>query len=375
MMTRYVGWCMWLWVSCLGWAVNAKTTEFVVFPSVHELKNEASTAYQQYPVLTVRGAVNREAIAPLFQAYQEKYPNVVIHYAESNTRHLYEQFLAQPESRPDIMLSPAMDLQFKLANDGYALAYDSPELANVPSDSYWRSELFGFTYEPIVTAINSDILAGEILPQSREQLLNLIRSKNHLLDDKIGLFDIQQSGLGYLAWAYDGQQSRSYGRLLEAFGTHQARLYTDTSSMLNALLKGQIFIAYNLVGAYSYRWSEQYDWIRTIMPTDYTSIIMRTAFIPRDAQQPVLAKRFIDFLLSPTGQHILANQSGITPISLNAVGPYSREALRKLPHGIFRPIPLGLELLIQTDDAKKHIIYHEWDSAMLSAEPSLSVTP
>lgn len=326
MMTRYVGWCMWLWVSCLGWAVNAKTTEFVVFPSVHELKNEASTAYQQYPVLTVRGAVNREAIAPLFQAYQEKYPNVVIHYAESNTRHLYEQFLAQPESRPDIMLSPAMDLQFKLANDGYALAYDSPELANVPSDSYWRSELFGFTYEPIVTAINSDILAGEILPQSREQLLNLIRSKNHLLDDKIGLFDIQQSGLGYLAWAYDGQQSRSYGRLLEAFGTHQARLYTDTSSMLNALLKGQIFIAYNLVGAYSYRWSEQYDWIRTIMPTDYTSIIMRTAFIPRDAQQPVLAKRFIDFLLSPTGQHILANQSGITPISLNAVGPYSREA-------------------------------------------------
>ncbi|NLQ17999.1 ABC transporter substrate-binding protein [Marinomonas sp. M1K-6] len=361
------------YVFCLGlmlflsvaYANGAAQNASVVFPSVNELKgNQAST---KSDVLLVHGALNRDSIAPLFQAYQEKYPQVTVAYFESNTRQLYEQFLSQPSSRPDIMISPAMDLQFKLANDGYALAYDSPELVNIPRDAHWRNELFGFTYEPIVTAINSDILVGEALPQSREQLLNLIRSKNHLLDDKIGLFDIQQSGLGYLAWAYDGQQARSYGRLLEAFGTHQARLYTDTSAMLNALLKGQIFIAYNLVGAYSYQWSQQYPWIKTIMPTDYTSVIMRTAFIARDTQQPKLAQRFIDLLLSPQGQQLLANQSGITPISPKAVGPYSRDELNKLPHGIFRPIPLGLELLIQTDEAQKQIIFTEWDNAMLSS--------
>jgi ABC-type Fe3+ transport system substrate-binding protein len=315
-------------------------------------------------VLSIQGAMNQDVIAPLLVEFQRRYPNVIVQYAEFNTRDLYERFLSQPEARPDVMMSPAMDLQFKLANDGYALAYHSPELENVPSDSHWRDELFGFTYEPIVTAINTDILVTEALPLSREQLLNLIRRKNHLLDEKIGLFDIKKSGIGYLAWAYDGQQSRSYGRLLEAFGYHQAPLYTDTSSMLNALLKGQIFIAYNLIGAYSYRWSEHYPWIKTLMPTDYTSIIMRTAFITRETSQPRLAKRFIDLLLSPQGQHILANDSGLTPISLNAVGPYSRSELNKLPHGIFRPIPLGLELLIQTDDAKKQLIYNEWDNAM-----------
>jgi iron(III) transport system substrate-binding protein len=358
MSTKVVlGLVLWL-VSRMVLALDTPQSTQSVFPSVN------SHTKSQGAVLSVYGAINHQAITPLFKAYQDRYPEVTIHYAEANTRYLYEQFLSRPNSRPDVMLSPAMDLQFKLANDGYALAYDSPELSNVPKDSHWRNELFGFTYEPIVTAINTDILAGEALPQSREQLLNLIRSKNHLLDDKIGLFDIQQSGLGYLAWAYDGQQSRSYGRLLEAFGTHQARLYTDTSAMLTALLKGQIFIAYNLVGAYAYQWSQQYPWIKTIMPTDYTSIIMRTAFIPRDARQPTLAKRFIDLLLSPEGQHILANQSAITPISTKAIGPYSREELSKLPHGIFRPIPLGLELLIQTDDAKKQLIYQEWDNAM-----------
>lgn len=348
-------------LSQMVFADSGQQSSYVAFPSLDKKLN------QQEAVLIVHGAINHQAISPLFRAYQERYPNVAIHYTESNTRHLYEQFISQPNTRPDVMLSPAMDLQFKLANDGYALAYDSPELVNVPKDSHWRNELFGFTYEPIVTAINADILAGAALPQSREQLLNLIRSKNHLLDDKIGLFDIQQSGFGYLAWAYDGQQSRSYGRLLEAFGTHQARLYTETSLMLNALLKGQIFVAYNLVGAYSYQWSQTYSWIKTIMPTDYTTIIMRTAFIPRDAKQATLAKRFIDLLLSPEGQHILANQSGVTPISTKVKGPYSRDELSKLPHGIFRPIPLGLELLLQTDDAKKRLIYHEWDSAMLYA--------
>uniref|UniRef100_A6W2X8 ABC-type Fe3+ transport system, periplasmic component n=1 Tax=Marinomonas sp. (strain MWYL1) TaxID=400668 RepID=A6W2X8_MARMS len=356
-------------VSRMVFADAAQQITYITFPSLNK-----PPKYQE-DVLAIYGAINHQAISPLFKAYQEKYPHVAIHYTESNTRHLYEQFISQPNMRPDVMLSPAMDLQFKLANDGYALAYDSPELSNVPKDSHWRNELFGFTYEPIVTALNSDILVGEALPLSREQLLNLIRSKNHLLDDKIGLFDIQQSGLGYLAWAYDGQQSRSYGRLLEAFGTHQARLYTDTSSMLNALLKGQIFIAYNLVGAYSYQWSKKYAWIKTIMPTDYTTIIMRTAFIPRDAQQPTLAKRFIDLLLSPEGQHILANQSGITPISTKVKGPYSRDELSKLPHGIFRPIPLGLELLIQTDDAKKQLIYHEWDNAMFIISNDSSSIP
>ncbi len=330
----------------------------VTYPSVVRLANH------QEEMLTIHGVIHHEVIEPLFKAYQEKYPNVAIYYSESNTRQLYEQFLSEPTTRPDVMLSPAMDLQFKLVNDGYALAYHSPELAQFPKHTYWRNELFGFTYEPIVTAINTDILVEEDLPLSREQLLNLIRSKDHLLDDKIGLFDIRRSGLGYLAWAYDGQQSRSYGRLLEVFGTHQAQLYTDTSLMLNALLKGKIFIAYNLVGAYSYQWSQKYPWIKTIMPTDYTSIIMRTAFIPRDAQQPILAKRFIDFILSAEGQHILANQSGITPLSTKVSGLNSREALSKLPHGIFRPIPLGLELLIQTDDAKQRLIYSEWNDAI-----------
>ena len=359
---------LWL-VNSLVFADGTPQSSHVIFPSAN------SHTKPQGAVLSVYGALNRQAITPLFKAYQNKYPDVSIHYTEANTRYLYEQFLSQPTSRPDVMLSPAMDLQFKLANDGYALAYESPSLEGLPQDSHWRHELFSFTYEPIVTAINTDILAAETMPQSREQLLNLIRNKNHLLDDKIGLFDIQRSGLGYLAWAYDGQQSRSYGRLLEAFGTHQARLYTDTSAMLNALLKGQIFIAYNLVGAYSYQWSQQYPWIKTLMPTDYTTIIRRTAFISRDAQQPILAKRFVDLLLSPEGQHILANQSGITPISTRVNGPYSRDELSKLPHGIFRPIPLGLELLIQTDDAKQQLIYREWDNAMLSAPNSVPSMP
>ena len=339
----------------------------------------ASTACSQteytYPslenqrvLLTIHGAVDHTVIAPLFTAFIKQHPDTQVQYTELNTKALYQTFLESPQKRPDIMMSPAMDLQFKLVNDGFALRYDSPQHQALSNDTQWRQELFGFTYEPIVMVINTDILAGATLPTSREQLLNLIRDKDHLLDGKIGLFDIEKVGLGYLAWSYDSQQSRTYGRLLEAFGNHKAQLYTDTHAMLEALLKGNIFIAYNLVGPYAFQWTKKYPWIVTLMPTDYTSIIMRTAFINKQTKHPKIAKSFMDFLLSHQGQSILAS-SGLTPIDPHINGKNSRQALQKLPHGIFRPIPLGLELLIQTDTAKKQLIYNEWDDALGKPTP------
>ncbi|SBS30396.1 hypothetical protein MSP8887_01288 [Marinomonas spartinae] len=321
---------------------------------------------KQTVLLTVHGALDHALIAPLFRAFITQHPHTQIQYTQLNTNALYQTFLDAPQERPDIMMSPAMDLQFKLVNDGFALRNDSPPPQSLPMDSQWRQELFGFTYEPIVMVINTDILTGSPLPTSREQLLTLIRDKDHLLDGKIGLFDIKKIGLGYLAWSYDSQQSRTYGRLLEAFGNHKAQLYTDTHTMLEALLKGDLFIAYNLVGSYAFQWSKKYPWIVTLMPTDYTSIIMRTAFINRQTTHPKTAKFFIDFLLSHQGQSLL-EASGITPLDRHITGQNSRQALQKLPHGIFRPIPLGLELLIQTDSAKKQLIYDEWDEALGSS--------
>ncbi|MBJ7549661.1 ABC transporter substrate-binding protein [Marinomonas ostreistagni] len=316
--------------------------------------------------LNIWGAANFDAIEPLLKAYQAQSPDTTIVYVEHSSLELFNRVLSiQPtDKKPDVIMSPAMDLQFKLVNDGYAMPYRSEVTDALPQWAKWRDEAFGFTFEPIVMVINQDILGNLAMPESREALLSLIRERSPLVQGKVGLSDIETVGLGYLTWFHDSQQSRTYGRLLEAFGSHHAQLYPNSSAMLQALLRGDIFIAYNVLGSYAFEWSQNYPWIRTVMPTDYTSVVMRTAFIYHEASNMPQAEFFLDYLLSDDGQNILATASSLIPLSESVTGTSSLSEIRRRPHGIFRPIPFGLPLLVQTDQAKRSLLLEEWRHAM-----------
>ncbi|MFC6674214.1 ABC transporter substrate-binding protein [Marinobacterium aestuariivivens] len=311
--------------------------------------------------IIIHGAVDESAIRPLLEAFGHHRPRIAVRYREFNSLALYRHFLEQPDDRPDLMLSPAMHLQLKLVNDGYALRYRSAQTDRLSKRAKWRDELFGYALDPIVIAINTDLLAGDPLPQSRDQLLELIRRKDHLLDEKIGLSDIESTGLGYLAWSYDSQLSRTYERLLEAFGIHHSRLYPNTASMLRALTKGEIFIAYNALGSYTRAWSQRHPWIVPVLPMDYTTVVVRTAFIPKSTRNPAAAQAFLDFLLSEAGQQALAERSSLIPIGTGLDG---EDTILQSAHSLLKPIPLGLELLLQTDAAKRQLLFDEWRSAM-----------
>jgi ABC-type Fe3+ transport system substrate-binding protein len=51
-----------------------------------------------------------------------------------------------------------------------------------------------------------------------------------------------------------------------------------------------------------------------VQPEDYTLVMLRTAMIPRNAAHTAEARRFLDYLLSPRGQQILAKHARQMPI-------------------------------------------------------------
>lgn len=318
--------------------------------------------------LQIYGAADYSAIKPLLMQFQQRNPRIEIHYTEFNTRVLYHRFLEEQPHSPDLVLSSAMDLQIKLVNDGYAQPHQSTETEALPNWARWRNEIFGFTYEPAVIAINSGFLSDERLPRSRSELLSLIRQRGDQVRGRIGTFDIERVGVGYLTWAHDRQQSGSYGRMLESFGTHQARRFPSSASMLKALADGDIVIAYNLLGSYAHAWAKKYPVISVVMPEDYTALVMRSAFIPKRAENVQNARRFIDHLLSLEGQQLLADQSSLFPIREDVTGSQTAHNLRRSTQSRFQPIPLGLSLMVHTDKAKRRLILDEWDAAMRSAE-------
>lgn len=315
-------------------------------------------------LIKVYGAANPTEILPVFEAFDQLYPGVSVEYTEFSTVELYRYFLEHPTQRPDLLLSPAMDLQIKLVNDGHALAYKSPHTASLPSWAQWRNEIFGFTYEPIVIVLNKAILDVDTPPLSRTQLVNFIRKKSSEIRGKIGLSNIEKVGLGYLTWSHDSQVSRTYGRLLEVFGAHQARFYPHSTAMLQAIAKGEINIAYNVLGSYAQKWADLYPAISVIMPSDYTTVIMRSAFIPKSAKNVQGGKLLLDFLLSKQGQQVLAEQSSLNPINNEVTSDDSIKGMRKSTSSPLRPILFGLELLLQTDNAKRQLLFDEWKSAM-----------
>ncbi|WP_084784162.1 ABC transporter substrate-binding protein [Marinobacterium aestuarii] len=314
-------------------------------------------------VLQVYGGADFVAIAPLLEAYQAQYPSVRLQYSEFGTRELYNRFLADLPKTPDLVMSSAMDLQFKLVNDGYAQAYSSAQTQALPDWARWRNEIFGITYEPAVMVINSGFLDNETLPSSRAELIDLIRRKGDQVRGRIGTFDIEKVGIGYLVWSHDNLRTASNGRLLESFSLHDARLFSSSAAMLQQLAQGNIVIAYNVLGSYAHAWARQYPVLSVIKPSDYTTVIMRSAFIPAAAANTTDAKRFLDFMLSLQGQQVLADQSSLYPIRDEVSGETSAQGLRLSNNSPLRPIPLGVSLLVQTDAMKRSLILEEWRRA------------
>jgi iron(III) transport system substrate-binding protein len=314
--------------------------------------------------LIIYGTLSNYTISPILKSYQQKKPQTSIYYYEFSTDELYQFFLDNPEKRPDIMVSSAMDLQFKLVNDGFATKHRSTTTDAMPEWSRWRNEMFGFTFEPIVIAINTDILTGDPLPETRDQLINFINRKDFLLEGKVGLSDIEKNGLGFLTWSQDSQQSRTYGRLLETFGRNHAKLFSSSNTMLQALTKGDIFIAYNVLSSQAEIWAAQHPWIVTVLPNDYTTVVIRTAFISNTTDNLIEARTFLDFLLSSDGQNTIADQTSLLPILVNNKNGNGVDELRKKTSSLLRPISISLELLLQTDDAKRKILFEEWRQIM-----------
>ncbi|MGB0662495.1 MAG: ABC transporter substrate-binding protein [Pontibacterium sp.] len=313
--------------------------------------------------LRIYGAANFDAIEPVFKRFVETHRHRSILYTEYGTKGLYEH-LSIDQDWPDVVMSPAMNYQVKLVNDGYASPNSNIETSLLPDWAHWRDEVFGFTYEPIAIAINRKIVGEGAKPSNRDEVLQLIRQAPDKFYGKVGLLDMKTVGLGYLTWAHDSEQSRLYGRLLEVYGASSARVYPNSSAMLKALSEGDIYIAHNVLGSYALAWADQHSQLDVIFPSEYTSVISRSAFVPKKAERIREGHEFVEFLLSPLGQKVLADASSLIPLLLSETTGDQVSLLRLSRTSPFQPISLNLPLILLTDYAKQMLLFKEWNNAL-----------
>lgn len=318
-------------------------------------------ASQQRDFLTIYSTTDIAAFEPVIRDFQTVRPDITINYVDIEAAPLYQRFLREAgEGRPqaDLLLSSSMDLQIKLVNDGYAEPHVSENAMTLPAWARWRNEAFGFTFEPAVMVFNVEQMGETPLPQSRGELLSMLKRSTDKWRGRIGTYDIATSSVGYLLASQDARQGSEFGALIEAFGDVEVRVEERTGDLLDLLEDGTLAAGYNLLGSYARARVEAGAPLRIVYPQDYTLAVSRTAVLPANAPHPEAAHAFLEYLLSARGQQVLTTESHLTGIRTSEADGLG--ALNGARVGPLRPVALGPGLLVYLDQQKQARLLSSW---------------
>jgi iron(III) transport system substrate-binding protein len=154
-----------------------------------------------------------------------------------------------------------------------------------------------------------------------------------------------------------------FWKLAQAFGRTGTVALASTSAMLDRIASGEALLGYNLLGSYALRRAETDPAIGVVLPRDYTLVLSRVAFIARTARHPSAARLWLDYLLSPHGQHLLALNPGFFAVR-DDVRDTAAAQLREELGGAFRPIAIGPALMTYLDQAKRREFLRQWHETL-----------
>lgn len=300
-------------------------------------------------VLRVLSSTDTALFEPLLRSFVAVHADTAIDYFVASTSELDQIFRQTPEAY-DVVISSAMDLQFKLANDGFARPLeDFP----YPGWAQWRRSLFAFTSEPAAIVINRGAFAGLDIPHTRQELIRVLRDHPTLFQGRVGTYDVRQSGVGYLFATQDARTSETYWRLMEVMGGLQTQLYCCSGEMIEDVARGQIAVAYNVLASYAVARADLTDKIEVIVPSDFQTIMMRTALVSAQTQRPAQAQTFVAHLLRQK-----AAAGGGSATSLPGLD-LTRDAAGQ------STIPLEPALLTYLDTLKSAGFFKDWTDAII----------
>lgn len=257
-----------------------------------------------------------------------------------------------------------MDLQIKLANDGRAMAYASPEVAHMPKWAVWRNEAYGTTYEPISFVYNKRLLAAEDVPHSHDELMQALLTKTDKFKGKVTTYDIEKSGVGFMLIAQDAQANPKFWDFVKALGKAGPRFQSSTGTMMERISSGENLIGFNLFMSYAVLRAKKDPSIGIVNPKDYTLVMSRVMFASKTAKDPNAARLWLDYILSKRGQDIIAGRADLGSIRADVSGEMTAAALSKTLGTALKPIPVGPELLSALDQTKRLDFIKQWQAAL-----------
>jgi iron(III) transport system substrate-binding protein len=296
--------------------------------------------------LRVLSSTDTSFFEPIIKQFRAAYPDVGVEYLVTSTSEIDQIFRASPE-KYDVVISSAMDLQLKLANDGLAAKIENLE---TPDWAKWRESLFAFTIEPAAIVINKAAFEAHEIPKTRQDLIQSLRARPEFFQDKLGTYDVRESGLGYLFATQDARASETYWRLMEVMGGLGTKLYCCSGAMIDDLESGKIAVAYNVLSSYAKARIGPDASIEIILPADFPTTMMRTAIVSNSTANLKSAENFVRHLVDIQSTNQTDAVTSLPSLSLTTSG---------------QTIPLEPALMTYLDRLKRKTFIMEWERAIV----------
>jgi iron(III) transport system substrate-binding protein len=302
----------------------------------------------------------------LIEDFKQAYPGIAVEYNDMNSTEVYNRFIAERAAggSADVLWSSSMDLQIKLANDGGALEYASPEAQALPAWSVWKNQAYGTTYEPIAIVYNKRLLSGDEIPQSHADLMRVFQQKADKLKGKVTTYDIEKSGVGFMLITQDSKYMPNFWEFVKVLGTVQPRVQSSAGTMMERISSGENLLGFNIFNSYAVLRAKKDPSIGIVLPKDYTLVMSRVMFISKGAKQPNAAKLWLDYILSKRGQTIMANQAELGSTRTDVQGDMTAGGYQKQLGATLKPIPVSTDLLGYLDQTKRLEFIKQWTAAM-----------
>lgn len=348
----------------------AREEEVMPFPPKGQVPPGYAPAYEA----TIRAAENEASLVIyattdtavakyLIDDFRTLYPKIEVEYEDLNSTELHHRFIAETQldrRSADVVWSSAMDQQTGLVDRGYALAYDSPELAGLPDWAKWKNQAFGTTFEPVAIAYNKNLLAAAEVPHTRADLVRLLEAQPDRFKGKVATYNIEKSGLGFLLASQDVEVSPGFWDVARALGKAGARFELTTDAMLRRVASGQALVAYNVLGSYALAQAAQNPSVGYVFPRDYTLVVSRLMVISKKASHPNAARLWVDYVLSKRGQTVIANKARLYAVRSDVEGDTTAANLKSVLGGSMKPVSIGAGLLRYSNNQAYRDFVLQW---------------
>lgn len=348
-----------LLVIALFLSAFAAKAEPVFFP--------APSGVQDAPVLTIYSSLDEPLARPMIEGFQLENRDVAVAYEDMLTVEIYDRIVRETDEgkkTADFAFSSAMDLQVKLSNDGYARESLLPMSGAWPAWANWRNTAYALTFEPAVFVYHKPSFKDRPPPATRAEFVDFLKAEGKEAFGRIGTYDIERSGVGFLFMARDQEQFSDIWTVIAAMGEAGVKLYSTSQAILERVSDGRFLLGYNILGSYAADWASRHPDVGILLPRDYTVVMSRIGLVPQAAAEPDLGRRYLAFLMSRRGQNIMASQLQIPAVSPEVAGGNTATSMNALHGAQLKPVPVSLGLMVYLDQVKRARLIKRWNEAL-----------